>query len=70
MNFDTFEEFKEDWREKESLQNDGNLKVLCACGQHDLTISSLSDDELLDMYNIVRGLPRISKALELSDVGL
>lgn len=57
MRFDTFEEFRADWREKEKLPRDQKLKVMCLCGQHDLTIVPLTDDELLDMYNVVMNVP-------------
>lgn len=70
MRFDTFEEFSADWRETEKLQKDSDIKVTCICGQHDLTIQPLTDDELFDLYNVLKGLPPEPKPFTLKDIGL
>lgn len=63
----TFDEFVADWRKAEKLPKDPNIKITCICGQCKVDDRQLTNDQLLDIYNILQGNP--DQPLTLKDVG-
>lgn len=49
----TFEQFKQEWREKEKQPRDPNSKLTCACGKCPLDIKPASDESLQGIYEIL-----------------
>lgn len=54
----TLEQFKADWREKEKLPRDPNLKITCLCGNCPVD-QPLTDAELEEIYTMLENDPKI-----------
>lgn len=54
MQHKTFEEFKTWWRNEEATKGTKQeYKLTCACGKHIVSTQPATDEELLEMWNII-----------------